>query len=175
MSINNIELSAQAIADLYTTSLVTAESVSKNTIVKEEVANVAAPVASIWKYLGNNQQNVLIIVNTAAAVHLPDGELSFLTGILTACKLSVADVAILNLHNYPTAVCKELTTHFTSKNVILFGIEPAAFGLPMSFPKYQVQAFTGISYLYAPTLSELENNKAEKMKLWTCLKKMFDI
>jgi hypothetical protein len=175
MSINNIELPTQAIADLYTTSLVAAESASKNSLIKEEAASISAPVASAWKYLGNNQRKILIIVNTAEAVHLPDGELSFLTGILTACTLSVADVAILNLHNHPTAVFKEITNHFNSKNVILFGTEPATFGLPMSFPHYQIQAFMGAYYLYAPTLSELENNKAEKMKLWGCLKKMFGI
>ena len=42
-----------------------------------------------WKSLGNNQKNILIVVNYGNAVHLPDEELSFLTSMLAACKLSL--------------------------------------------------------------------------------------
>ncbi len=172
MSINNIKLPAQTIAALYATTLVSEINTNK--------APLAAPIpvstkVAAWKYLGNNQKHVLIIVQTMDAVHLPDSELSFLTGILSACKLSMADVAILNRQNHPAALYKELVEGFNSKVVILFGLEPAVIDLPLSFPQYQVQPFIGTSYLHAPPLNELENNKEEKMKLWMSLKRIFEI
>ncbi|MBK9568854.1 MAG: hypothetical protein IPO53_02260 [Chitinophagaceae bacterium] len=54
-------------------------------------------------------------------------------------------------------------------------MEPAAFGLPMHFPHYQIQAFAGNSFLYAPSLKELENDRVEKSKLWVCLKRLFNL
>jgi hypothetical protein len=184
MSINNIELPVQTLAALYPFSLTgnTEETITNEN--KKTAPETTKKQAGIiqetektreWKWLGNNQQQILVMVNNQDAVHLPDKELSFLTGILTACRLSLADVAIVNINNQPDASYKELTDNFKSKKVFLFGIEPSTFGLPMQFPHYQVQAFTGISFLYAPELKELENDKVEKTKLWMVLKKMFNI
>ena len=106
---------------------------------------------------------------------MPDSEFSFFTGILSACKLTVADVAIVNINNHPQASYKELTSFFTSKIVFLFDIEPAAFGLPMNFPHYQIQSFAGNSFLYSPSLKDLEDDKVQKSKLWICLKRLFNL
>lgn len=176
MDLNNIELPGLMVADLYHASLV------DDTETKEEKATIVTVVANpiaeeniTWKSLGNNQRNILIIAKSSDAVYLPDNELAFLTGILGACKLSLADVAIVNLTNYPNASYKELTTFFKSKIVLLFDIEPSLFGLPMSFPHYQLQPFSNNSFLYSPSLKDLENNKIEKSKLWVCLKRLFNL
>ncbi|OSZ80407.1 hypothetical protein CAP36_03900 [Chitinophagaceae bacterium IBVUCB2] len=175
MDLNNIELSGTMVADLYQSSLV------DGTVAKEKAAVLSVSAKPIgeenitWKSLGNNQRNILIIVKSSDAVYLPDNELDFLTGILGACKFSLADVAIVNLAGYPDASYKELTTFFKSKIVLLFDIEPANFGLPMSFPHYQLQPFANNSFLYSPSLKNLENDKVEKSKLWVCLKRLFNL
>ncbi len=181
MDINHIELPAFAVADIYQSSLIgsneipvakreVAETTKKEKAIVDET--VAAPT---WKSLGSNHKNILIIIKTTEAVHLPDNELTFLTGILGACKLNLADVAIVNINNHPEASYKELTSFFKSKIVLLFDTEPASFGLPMSFPHYQIQAFAGSSFLYSPSLKELENDRVEKSKLWVCLKRLFNL
>ena len=181
MDINHIELSASVVVDLYQSSLIDSnETIVTETaeaeVSKKEKLPVADTIsASQWKSLGSNHKNILIIVNNDEAVHLPDNELTFLTGILGACKLSLADVAIVNLNNHPEVSYKELTSFFKSKIVFLFDTEPAAFGLPMSFPHYQIQAFAGSSFLYSPSLKELENDRVEKSKLWVCLKRLFNL
>jgi hypothetical protein len=40
---------------------------------------------------------------------------------------------------------------------------------------YQIQGFQQRSYVHAPTLTELENDKEEKMKLWAILKMLFQL
>jgi hypothetical protein len=181
MDINHIELPASVIVELYQSSLIDSnETIVTETAVaeevkKEKIADIDTTSASQWKSLGSNLKNILVIVNNNEAVHLPDNELTFLTGILGACKLNLADVAIVNLNNHPEASYKELTSFFKSKIVFLFDTEPAAFGLPMSFPHYQIQAFAGSSFLYSPSLKELENDRVEKSKLWVCLKRLFNL
>ena len=181
MDLNNIEFPASLVAELYPSSLIESNDIpAKKTLMAEVVKNDVPPIAitgnnATWKSLGSNHKNILIIVKSSEAVHLADNELTFLTGILSACKLTLADVAILNLNNHPEASYKELTKYFKSKIVLLFETEPAAFGLPMSFPHYQIQAFANNSFLYSPSLKELENDKVEKSKLWVCLKRLFNL
>lgn len=160
-------------AELYRSSLIETE---ENKPISPKAERKEEPVSdSGWKSLGENQKNILVIVRYADAVHIPDKELDFLTTMLGACKLSLADVAILNLNNHPEASYKELTTFFKTKIVLLFDIEPSAFGLPMNFPHYQLQAFANATFLYAPSLSELENDKVQKSKLWVCLKRLLNL
>jgi len=186
MSLNNIELPASLVADLYKSSLVE-EMSGKAADRSPESSPVVVPSAekeifkktlhgeTANKYLGNNRRNILIAVFYKDVVHIPDNELQFLTGILTACKLSLEDVAIVNLHNYPGDPYRELTGILKSKIVLLFDAEPASFGLPMNFPHYQLQAFANNTFLYSPSLKQLENDKVEKSKLWVCLKRLFNL
>lgn len=179
MDINNIILPATLIADLYPSSLV---DMGEKNVVPE---NVLPPAESgptrtdkpdtAWKSLGNNQKQILVVVNNSGIAFLPDNELVFLTGVLGACKLSLDDVAIVNFSNHPGMAYKEMINHFKSRIVLLFDIEPAEFGLPMSFPPYQIQPFAGNSFLYSPSLKELENDRVEKSKLWVCLKRLFNL
>ncbi len=177
MDLNNIELPSSVIVELYHSSLIG----SNEIVTEKKITKEITPPTSVlentatWKSLGDNRKNILIMVNSSDAVHIPDNELSFLTGVLGACKLNMADVAIVNRNNYPEASYKELTSFFKSKIVFLFDIEPAVFGLPMSFPHYQIQAFAGNSFLFSPSLKELENDKVEKSKLWVSLKRLFNL
>jgi hypothetical protein len=172
--INHIKLPASVVADLYQYSLIDTNETAVNQPVAD-ITNDKHASSSDWKWLGENRKNVLIIVNYSDAVHLSDNELTFLTGILGACKLSLADVSVLNLNNHPDASYKELVAYFKSKIVLLFAVEPASFGLPMSFPHFQIQPFAGNSFLFSPSLKELENDKVMKSKLWVCLKRLFNL
>ena len=173
MDINHIELPAAAIADLYTSSLVDTGEISARPpqlVTETEQESMAAGLRS----LGENKKNILIIVDYADAVHIPDNELQFLTNMLMACKLSLADVAIVNLHQQRISY-KELLSEYKSRIALLFDTEPAGFGLPMSFPFFQIQPFAGCSFLYTPSLKELEEDKILKSKLWVSLRRLFNI
>lgn len=172
MNLNDLQLPAALVADLY-----------KNTLVEETMGpteSVPAPAAPVKKtvpfsWLGGNEKQVLILVQQPHVPFLPDNELGFLVRILGACKMGLADVAILNLDPYPAATFKEIAGTIPSRIVILFDIEPARLSLPLHFPPYQIQPFSGNSFLYSASLEKLMNDPVEKSKLWVCLKRMFNL
>jgi hypothetical protein len=47
--------------------------------------------------------------------------------------------------------------------------------LPLNFPHYQIQPFANCSFLYTPSLSEVETDKVQKSKLWVALRRLFNI
>jgi len=162
MNLNSIILTPQLTADLYADTLV-------------ETAMHTIPEKQPVKFLGNNQKHILIVTSNAAVAFLTDNELVFLTNILAACKLTIADVAIINKEQYTPADYTDVLELLQSKTVILFGVDPLAFGLPINFPHFQLQKFHHYTYLYAPELEEIEQDKNLKTKLWACLKTLFDI
>ena len=62
-----------------------------------------------------------------------------------------------------------------TEKLLLFGVQPAEIELPLDFPNYQIQRYNNQVYLTAPLLSNFKDNKAEKTKLWNCLKQIFAI
>jgi hypothetical protein len=173
MDLNHIDLPASLVVDLYRSSLIdTNEPVSKQkplpTVSDTETSNQ-------WSHLGENKKNILIVVDHGDAVYLPDDELSFLTTMLSACKLSLADVAIVNRNNYRDKEYKELLVYFKSRIVFFFGIDPVSFGMPVSFPHFQIQPFANATFLFAPSLEEHKKDELLKSKLWVCLRRIFVI
>lgn len=166
MGLNDIHLPANTIVDLYKTVLIEPAEIAI-TVKKQADRSV--------NYLGNNKKHVVILVNYPNAVYLPDAQLNFLTNILTACKLSLDDIAIINMQQMGAVGFKELFKAVPAKSVLLFNVIPEAIALPINFPLFQVQSFDGISYLTAPALTEIEKDKSLKTELWTSLKKLFKL
>ncbi len=108
-------------------------------------------------------------------MNLPDKQLSFLTKLLAACKLSLADVAILNFQGHEPSQFNEIINYFKPKSVLLFDTKPAEFGMPMNFPDFQVQGYKDVVFVSSPSLETIEPNKDLKGKLWTCLKKIYNV
>jgi hypothetical protein len=175
MSLSDITLPGIVIADLYSKSLV-------QTGASKEAQ--AAPTSKTevqgnnYKFLGNNQQQVTIIVDFKEETFLPDSHLQFLTKMLEACKLNLGDVAIVNHAKRPVDM-EILKEQLRPASVLLFGVEPVDIKLPLNFPQFKEQAFAGSNYLYTPGLEILnqdnEEGKLMKSKLWVCLRKLFKV
>jgi DNA polymerase III psi subunit len=161
MSLNNISLSPQLLTDLYS-----------NVIIESQPAQ--KPEKQPYKFLGSNKKNILLLVSKENVAFLEDEELNFLSTILTACKLSIADVAVINIKTIPVKTSyKSLTSQLKSKMVLLFNVDALTIDLPFNFPHFQLQQFDQITYLSAPALKEMEENKTTKTQLWNCLKNAF--
>lgn len=124
--------------------------------------------------LGGNKKGVLILVKNDTAPFLPDSDLEFLSAILSACRLSIADVAIVNLHHYPQPYTA-LLEQFTARQVLLMGVTPQEVDLPFHFPHFQLQPFDSRTYLSAYPLRQMAQDRSLKMQLWSCLKQLFGV
>jgi hypothetical protein len=175
MGLNDMQLSAGLVAGLYPSSIVITDQSENETqpVVPDKTGS--GPDQAEWKTLGNNQQKILVVVEHANTVHLPDEDLDFLTGMLAACKLSLDDVLLINYHHYLSYDYKTILGRFGSRQVFLFGLDPLSFGLPVNFPPFQPQQVAGCRFLYAPSLGECRNDKLAKSKLWVCLRNIFGI
>lgn len=174
MSLNDIKLSSALLSNLYPDQLIESESLSP-------IPDALSPtlrnekVEPEFRSLGNNRQQILIIVNYDTSPFLPDSELALLTNMLGACKLSMDDVAIINLHHYNNIPGKDILVHFKSKRILMFGVEPSELDLPVNFPQFQVQNLVNASFLYSPSLDIIAADKLQKSKLWVCLQRLFNI
>ncbi|HVE61510.1 MAG TPA: hypothetical protein VNA26_06810 [Chitinophagaceae bacterium] len=166
MTLNNIKLSPQLLADLYPDVLIEMHATGMPDIIVNE--QKSSP-----PYIGMNQKHILIIVSNDTNV-IQEQELSFLNNVLTACKLSLAEVAIKHWSGIEKK-SNQITEKLESKIILLFNIEPVSFGLPVNFPPFQIQPHNQITYLYAPPLLEIKNNIDLKKRLWTCLRTLFNV
>jgi len=167
MSLNSIKFDTTDIALLFKNSLV--EATAEQKILPQSNSN------SEWKYLGENKKKTLIVVSYTGAVHIPDKQLSFLIKLLGACNLNLADVAILNFQQYKSSDFDKIINYFKPKVVLLFDVEPGEFGMPMIFPRFQVQGHKDVMFVSSPSLEVIEPDKTLKGKLWVCLKKIFSL
>lgn len=164
MSLDHIQLSPTLIQSLYSKSLYDLKA-GKSVSSDVQTDNIS--------FLGSNQKKIILLVNAAEAIYLPDEELNFLLGILTACKLSMADIALVNSAKTPELDYIVITNQLKAEKIILFGLDAAALQLPLQFPHYQIQQYNNQVYLSAASLADLRKDKEEKMKLWNCLKNIF--
>lgn len=162
MDLSRLTLTPYQVAQLYPKSLV---------VVPGARPRAAAP--QVLKYLGENGQRILILVRDASAVFLEEKTFQFLLSVLEACKLSMADVALVNLAVEDNCSLESIMDELGSRQVLLFGIDVAALGLPMVFPEYQVQPHGNRTYLAAGDLAQIAAERTLKGRLWACLKQLF--
>jgi hypothetical protein len=165
MSLNNIQLSPISVAQLFKDSLIELDNSKPFEQIHSSSLNI----------LGKNKKNILILVNNEEDVYLPDEELNFLLGILSACRLTMEDVGILNFKKNKEITYKSIASKLPAEIVFLFGVTPESIQLPLGFPYYQVQQYNNQTYLSAPLLSAIKEDKNEKAKLWSSLKIIFNL
>ena len=161
MSLNSIELKPLHLTQLF------------HKVLLEPLEKKAVPETQNLKYLGKNARNILILVKEEDYPYLSDHHLQLLTAILTACKLSLADVAIVNTLSMDREAVHSTMDQLHAKNIIAFGMEPASLGLPMNFPAFQLQSYESRYFIHSPELAALDQDKELKMQLWNSLKNMF--
>lgn len=167
MNLNDIKLHPQLLAGLYPGTLIET---------RQEKTNIQAAFKEdqTFSFLGKNKKNIVIIVYNEKEKYLHEVELKFLSRILKAVHFTLDDVAVVNIKKQPAGY-SELDALFQSKAVLLFGAEPKNIDLPVNFPQFQLQSFNNCTYLHAPALNEIENEKVLKQQLWECLKNLFGL
>jgi hypothetical protein len=158
MSLDNIQLSKKTIQQLFTHNLV------QTTVEPPQKAEISS--------LGENQKNILFVVNSAQNKFLPDDEMDLLSNLISACKLSMADIALVNYFNHSIDF-SNLERHFKPEKILIFGITTSELKLPFTIPFFQIQSYNEQFYLTVPALKDFLHNIQLKKELWNCLKKLF--
>jgi len=175
------------IAGLYKDSLVLAgETIEQNQPVtkREQITNktanpdTALPIPAKKWFLGDNKKNISILVKDSIAVHINDEWLGTLSKLLAACKLNLADVAIINLK--PEISFAQIKEQLDPQYVLMFDVTTNDLALPFSIPNYQVQKYSGATFMIAPAITlsadkTTESIKTEKRNLWEKLKVIFNV
>jgi len=166
MSLDNFQIPTTLLPELYKDSLIVLDDKQS----KPEKLNEKKVY-----FLGDNLKNILILVNNLEILHLNDEDLRFLTGILTACKLTFSDVAIFNTasnldYNYQKSV-----DYFKPKLILILGTINQKFILPEYSDKYQPIENQNSQLLFGSSLNEISKDVNEKKALWNCLKMIFEI
>ncbi|MGN6264966.1 MAG: hypothetical protein ACTHM5_04805 [Ginsengibacter sp.] len=163
MSLDNMLLTQQSCAILYPRSLV------ENDDRKSE--SNTEPDFSISS-LGQNQSHILFIINNSDYKFLSDDEMEVLGKLLTACNLSMADIALVNYY-FNQCDYQQFNQQFTPKKTLIFGVKTTKLQLPFDIPHFQVQPFQTQLYLTAPGFETFLKNTDLKRQLWASLQKLF--
>jgi hypothetical protein len=195
MGINHIRLSSDLIAALYPESLVAGKDfapaeenvVSANPKAgkkyapsKENVpaSNLIADKTPDYPFMGENKRSICILANDPERDFLPTEQLEFLKKMLAACKLSLNDIALLNIAHVSFDLA-ELRLQLHPQILFLWGIPPASVGLKSDLPDFTVTMIDGISVIPVLEPDSMSENRPEgtefKQRLWTCLKKLFTL
>ena len=177
MGINHLRLSSELIAALYPESLVAGNEPAS---VKENV-RISKPVADktpAYPFLGENNRSICFIANHPEEDFLPEEQLAFLQKMLAACKLSLNDIALLNIAHISFDLA-ELRLQLHPQILFLWGISSESVGLKSRLPDFTPVVTDGISVIpvLRPDLMSGDNvaGTEYKQRLWACLKKLFTL
>lgn len=155
------------------TPAVEATNITEAIIVEEEL-NLTMPL----KHLGDHSKKIVVIVNDPASVYLNEPDFILLTSILNACRLTIADIALVNLGNQKASL-HQILNNLPSKLVIAFEVDSKALKIKLPTNLYKLTPLGESNLLFSKSLSSMQGSdssaKQEKAKLWTVLKQIFQL
>jgi hypothetical protein len=178
MSFDNIQLTDDQLADFYGKQLVLvekgdntakAETIAAKPALKAEPAVAAAPLQGIT---GKNKKQFVWLVEEHYFPYLNDADFQFLGDVLTACKMNMEDIALVNVANNRNHF-DELLQQLQPKFVIASGVQVDA--LPIQPADYRVQDQEGYFICSTESLEAIRLDKSKKSKLWLALKQMLGL
>lgn len=125
--------------------------------------------------LGSNKKQIVIIVMYEDVPVIADKSLKFLLDILSACKLTLEDVAIINYTNNRSATFDDIATKFSSQTMLAFALKPQVLNLQPELTLLLVHEINDKKILFSPSLEEIESNLPLKKQFWLVLRKLFDV
>jgi len=130
------------------------------------------------KYLGEHLKQVTLIVKDELAVYLNENDLTLLSSILSACKLTLADVALINVAQQKLSL-HEILNVLPSKLVMIFDVSSTTLKIKLPTTLYKSIQLGDTYLLFSNSLSLMQGGdqsaKLEKGKLWAILKSLFQL
>ena len=150
------------------------------TAVQIETDKDRTPISDLGqiKYLGEHLKQVTIIVKDELAVYLNENDLTLLSSILSACKLTLADIALINVAQQKLSL-HEILNVLPSKLVMIFDVSSTTLKIKLPTTLYKSIQLGDTYLLFSNSLSLMQGGdqsaKLEKGKLWAILKSLFQL
>jgi hypothetical protein len=164
MSLSAVQLDPYLLAKMYTQPIIPEEK-QAGPVVQKELPKV--------KYLGENQKNILLLIQNENEAYLNDESFNLLTNILNACKLGMQDVALANVAHYAALTLADWQKVVNFQRVVIFGIAPDQ--LAVEAPVYQLVTINGTTAIFSHDLTFIGSDKTLKGRLWMGLQKLFNL
>jgi hypothetical protein len=201
MNENKTILPSSVLVSLFKDSLVLPENKINKSIIQEQLDSLAADQEAFakknkvdapkpaevedalelnlpLKYLGDHSKEIVVVVNDPASVYLNEPDFILLTSILNACRLTIADIALINLGNQNATLHQILNT-LPSKLVIAFEVDSKTLKIKLPTNFYKLTPLGESNLLFSKSLASMQGTdssaKQEKAKLWTVLKQIFQL
>jgi hypothetical protein len=127
------------------------------------------------RFLGENKKRIIFLVNDSQNKYLDDVQMTFLSDLLSACQLTMADIALVNFSHNNDKNYHLFNEQLGAKKILMFGLTPQQLDLPFAIPCFQMQNFNEQVYLVCPSLLEIRQDQTLKKQLWENLQKIFTI
>ena len=167
MSIDNIQLPVSLYPSLFKNNLVDLQ-----TKMNRHQSHKQDPEID---FLGGNEKHIAFIINNEHHTYLNDNELKFLSGLINACNITMADISIVNFARNKHIRYNILSSSLASRKILCFGVSSSDIDLPFAIPYFQVQTFQEIQYIFCPHLEQLQEDIDSKKQLWVSLRKIFNL
>jgi len=185
MSTDKTILSSSVLVDLYKDSLVVVEDISleNKATVEQTIETKKEKIKEVkWegpiKSLGEHNKKITVIVNDPNSVHLNEMDFILLTSILNACRLTIADIALINIGKQPVGL-HQILQELPSTLVLSFAVDATQLKVKLPSTLYKLTQLGETHILFSNALSTMQGTgveaKQEKAKLWTVLKKIFEL
>jgi hypothetical protein len=122
-----------------------------------------------FNYLGSNKKNFVLLVHYPLHEFIQDDHLVALESILTAKKLSLEDVAIVNIAKQNVLGYGDIQSFFQAKTIVLLGKD----ALPEALPPAKlnvIEEVNGLKLLHTFSFDEMMDNNINKKAFWEQVK-----
>jgi hypothetical protein len=178
MGINNISLTPEIIAALYPETLSIEPTPESG---KRPVINPISESkqAAAYLYLGKNLRSICFLVDNPDHEFMNEPQMTFIPKVLTACKCSQDDIAIINIAHQEVQL-PELKSQLRPKMIFLWGVSAAQIGISQkTLPELAISNVDNIFIVPVFNPERMSSDGAEglelKQRLWASLKKLFNL
>jgi hypothetical protein len=177
MGINDLTLSPALVASLYPETLIVTKELSGDLDIAQ-TGLTRDPGKTDYPFLGKSRQPFCFLVSHPESEFIPENQLAFLQKILTACKYSLDDIAIINTGRRQVEINK-LIKQFDPRIIFLWGTDLDVTGINQELPDMAITTWQNISIVPVEKTGMMLNDNPEgialKRDLWICLKKLFNL
>jgi hypothetical protein len=159
MSLEKFQINKFFINELYNKNVIYLE---QNKTAKNESYSIC--------FSGGNLKNFAIIYQSSNKESLSAEAFEMLTKLISACKLTMQDIALIDLKENEFLTHELLKSELQAKLVLLFGVDTMTIDLPFMIPKYKSQEFNDTVFILADNINKMPHDKESKILLWNCLK-----